>query len=588
MGFEAILVLVVVAAAIVAFATERFPVEGVALSALIALLVGGVLDLNQGFAGFANEAVITVAAMFALSEGLQRSGALSTLARWLVRYGTSPTRLLVLVVFVSGFVSAFVNNTAAVAVFIPLVLAAASANQLSPSKLLIPLSYASQLGGVCTLLGTSTNLLVASIAVSAGVGQMGVFAPTPYGLIVFVFGAFYLIVISPFLLPSRRGADLTENYSLGDYISELAVSANSALIGKRIRIQEWESEHGVRVLEVIRDQTKLFSPLDVTVRADDILLINAELADLMAFRERFGLVIAPQFALNDKQLTGDNIHLVEALVAPGSRFAGETLDSLSFHARYHAIVLAIRRHGETLRDKLKDVQLSFGDALLVLVERDHLAALRQSPELIVLERGERLRSPRRARIALGIMLGVVGLAAFKVLPIALTALLGVMAMIFTRCMRADEAYQAVDWRVILLLACMIPLGTAMQDTGLARWIADNVVGQVSPLGALATLSAIYLLTAILTEFMSNNAAAVLMAPIAISTARTVDSDPLPFLLAVMFAASTAFSTPLGYQTNTMVYNTGGYRFRDFMVVGIPLNISLWIMATVGIPWIWPL
>lgn len=587
-GFEAILVLVVVAAAIVAFATERFPVEGVALSALIVLLVGGVLDLNQGFAGFANEAVITVAAMFALSEGLQRSGALSTLARWLVRYGTTPTRLLVLVVLVSGFVSAFVNNTAAVAVFIPLVLAAASANQLSPSKLLIPLSYASQLGGVCTLLGTSTNLLVASIAVSAGVGQMGIFAPSPYGLIVFAFGAAYLIFLSRFLLPSRRGADLTENYSLGDYISELAVSANSALIGKRIRIQEWESEHGVRVLEVIRDQTKLFSPLDVTVRADDILLVNAELADLMAFRERFGLVIAPQFALNDKQLTGDNIHLVEALVAPGSRFAGETLDSLSFHARYHAIVLAIRRHGETLREKLKDVQLSFGDALLVLVERDHLGALRQNPELIVLERGERLRSPRRARIALGIMLGVVGLAAFKVLPIVLTALLGVMAMIFTRCMRAEEAYQAVDWRVILLLACMIPLGTAMQDTGLARWIADNVVGQVSPLGALATLSAIYLLTAVLTEFMSNNAAAVLMAPIAISTARTVDSDPLPFLLAVMFAASTAFSTPLGYQTNTMVYNTGGYRFRDFMVVGIPLNISLWIMATVGIPWIWPL
>ncbi|MEZ5441074.1 MAG: SLC13 family permease [Lysobacterales bacterium] len=588
MGFEAILVLVVVAAAIVAFATERFPVEGVALSALIVLLVGGVLEPQQGFAGFANEAVITVAAMFALSEGLQRSGALSTLARWMVRYGTTPTRLLLMVVVVSGFVSAFVNNTAAVAVFIPLVLAAANANQLSPSKLLIPLSYASQLGGVCTLLGTSTNLLVASVAVSAGVGQLGVFAPTPYGLIVFAFGAIYLLVLSPWLLPARRGADLTENYSLGDYISELAVTSGSALVGKRIRMQEWESEYGIRVLEVIRDENKLFSPLDVTVRADDILLVNGELADLMSFRERFGLIIAPQFALNDKQLTGDNIHLVEALIAPGSRFAGETLDSLNFHAQHHAVVLAIRRRGETLRDKLKDVELSYGDALLVLVERDHLGSLRSSPELIVLERGERLRSPRRARIALAIMLGVVGLAAFKVLPIVLTALLGVMAMIFTRCMRADEAYQAVDWRVILLLACMIPLGTAMQDTGLARWIADNVIGQVSPLGALATLSAIYLLTAVLTEFMSNNAAAVLMAPIAISTARTVDSDPLPFLLAVMFAASTAFSTPLGYQTNTMVYNTGGYRFRDFVTIGLPLNVALWILATVCIPLIWPL
>lgn len=588
MGFEAILVLVVVAAAIVAFATERFPVEGVALSALIVLLVSGVLNLDQGFAGFANEAVITVAAMFALSEGLQRSGALTTLARWLVRYGTTPTRLLVLVILISGFVSAFVNNTAAVAVFIPLVLAAASANKLSPSKLLIPLSYASQLGGVCTLLGTSTNLLVASVAVSAGVERMGVFAPTPYGLIVFAFGALYLLFASPWLLPARRGGDLTENYSLGDYISELAVTSGSPLVGKRIRMQEWETEHGIRVLEVLRDQTKLFSPLDVRVRPDDVLLVDGELADLMAFRERFGLTIAPDFALSDQQLTGDNIHLVEALVAPGSRFAGETLGSLNFHSQYHAVALAIRRQGQTLREKLRDLRLAYGDALLLLVERDHLRDLRRSPELIVLDRGERLRSPKRARIALGIMLGVVAVAAFNVLPIVLTALLGVMAMIFTRCLRADEAYQAVDWRVILLLACMIPLGTAMQETGLARWIADNVVGQVSPLGALATLSAIYLLTAILTEFMSNNAAAVLMAPIAISTARTVDSDPLPFLLAVMFAASTAFSTPLGYQTNTMVYNTGGYRFRDFVTVGLPLNFMLWLLATLVIPLIWPL
>lgn len=588
MGFEAYLVLAVVIAAVIAFVSERFPVEGVALASLLALLVGKVLTVEQGFKGFANEAVITVAAMFVLSAGLQRSGALNTLARWLVIYGTSPGRLLLMVVLAGGLSSGIVNNTAIVAVFIPLVLAAATSNKLSPSKLLIPLSYASQLGGVCTLLGTSTNLLVASIAVGAGVGQMGVFAPTPYGLIVFAVGGLYLLVISPWLLPATRTTELTENYSLGDYISELRVEANSPLVGRRIRVQEWESENGVTVLEVIRDKGKLFSPLDVTVRPDDVLLVKGKVDGLMAFRDRFKLIIAPDFALSDEELVGDNIVLVEAMIAPGSRFAGETLASLDFYKHYSALVLAIQRRGMVLRDKLKDVTLTFGDSLLLLARKEDLPQLRRSQELIMLDRGERLRTPRRARMALIIMALVVGLAAFKVLPITVAALLGVVVMLLARCLTVDEAYVAVEWRVILLLACMIPLGTAMQDTGLARWISDNVIGVVSPLGAVATLSAVYLLTAVLTELMSNNAAAVLMAPIAITSARSMDADPLPFLLAVMFAASTAFSTPLGYQTNTMVYNTGGYRFRDFLVVGLPLNIILWLMATLLIPWIWPL
>ena len=588
MGFEAYLVLAVVIAAVIAFISERFPVEGVALAALLALLVGKVLTVEQGFKGFANEAVIAVAAMFVLSAGLQRSGALNTLARWLVIYGTSPGRLLVLVVLAGGLSSGIVNNTAIVAVFIPLVLAAATSNKLSPSKLLIPLSYASQLGGVCTLLGTSTNLLVASIAVGAGVEQMGVFAPTPYGLIVFAVGGLYLLLISPWLLPATRTTELTENYSLGDYISELRVETNSPLVGRRIRVQEWESENGVTVLEVIRDKGKLFSPLDVTVRPDDVLLVKGKVDGLMSFRDRFKLIIAPDFSLSDEELVGDNIVLVEALIAPGSRFAGETLASLDFYRQYRTLVLAIQRRGMALRDKLKDVTLTFGDSLLLLARKEDLPQLRRSQELIMLDRGERLRTPRRARMALIIMALVVGLAAFKVLPITVTALLGVVAMLLARCLTVDEAYVAVEWRVILLLACMIPLGTAMQDTGLARWVSDNVIGVVSPLGAVATLSAVYLLTAVLTELMSNNAAAVLMAPIAITSARSMDADPLPFLLAVMFAASTAFSTPLGYQTNTMVYNTGGYRFRDFLVVGLPLNVMLWLMATLVIPWIWPL
>ena len=588
MGFEAYLVLAVVIAAVIAFISERFPVEGVALASLLALLVGGVLTVDQGFKGFANEAVITVAAMFVLSAGLQRSGALNALARWLVIYGTSPARLLLLVVLAGGLSSGIVNNTAIVAVFIPLVLAAAQSNKLSPSKLLIPLSYASQLGGVCTLLGTSTNLLVASIAIGAGVGQMGVFAPTPYGLIVFAVGGLYLMLISPWLLPATRVTELTETYSLGDYISELRVDAGSPLVGRRIRVQEWESESGITVLEVIRDKGKLFSPLDVTVRPDDVLLVKGKVESLMGFRDRYKLMIAPDFSLSDEELVGNNIVLVEALVAPSSRFAGETLASLDFYRHYNTLVLAIQRRGQVLRDKLKEVTLTFGDSLLLLARQEDLPQLRRSQDLIMLERGERMRTPKRARMALIIMTLVVGLAAFKVLPIIVTALLGVMAMLLARCLTIDEAYLAVEWRVILLLACMIPLGTAMQDTGLARWVSDNVIGVVSPLGAVATLSAVYLLTAILTELMSNNAAAVLMAPIAITSARTMDADPLPFLLAVMFAASTAFSTPLGYQTNTMVYNTGGYRFRDFLQVGLPLNFLLWIMATIVIPLIWPL
>ena len=601
-GFvEMILVLVLLAAALVLFTTERLPVELVSLLVLGALLLICVagpfagfvrpdkwITLEDALSGFSNTAVVTVAAMFVLSAGLEKTGAMAAVGRALVRLGRNQTALLLVMIFAVGAVSAFVNNTATVAVFLPLVLMVCSRRQLPPSRVLIPLSFASQFGGVCTLIGTSTNLLVSSISEKAGVGAFRMFEFSPFGIILLIAGTGYLLITSRWLLPTRRGAELTEAYQLREYLTEVRVMPGSPLAGKTVAESRLGEKHDVTILEILRDERKIWTPEDTLLRAGDILLVRGRVNSLMHLRASTGLEIESEFRLKDATLSQQDLTLVEALVAPRSHLAGHTLASADFRWRYDAIVLALQRHGKLLREKLAEVRLRFGDALLLLLRKNDLPGLRVNDNLIILSEMETppLRSGRTL-IALGTIGAVVALAALNIAPIMVCAILGALLMVLARCLTMEQAFRAIDWRVIFLLAGVLPLGMALDRSGAAIFIAEHLLGVMSSFGPVAVLAALYLLTALLTEFMSNNASAVLLSPIAISTALKLGVDAKPMLMAVTFAASTSFATPVGYQTNTMVYSAGGYRFTDFTKIGLPLILIFWALSVWFIPRFWP-
>ncbi|MDI1313622.1 SLC13 family permease [Prosthecobacter sp.] len=589
MTFELWVTLITLLGAVILFATEKLPVDIVALLSTSVLLITGVVTVDEGIAGFSNPAVITVGCMFVLSSALQRTGALDSLGKLLSKSGgSSPGMFCMLIMLCVAPVSAFVNNTAAVAVFLPLVIAAAAAKKISASRVLIPLSFASQFGGVCTLIGTSTNLLVNSIYEKTGLGSFSMFEYAPLGIVLTLLGGGFLVLFGGWLLPSRRSEQLTDVYQLGEYVTELRVMEGSPLIGQRVGQAELSKDHDVTLLEIRRDKRAIRAASYEIVKADDLLLVRAKPDKLLAVTTGLKLEIEPEFKLRDETIRSDDVKLCETIVPPGSPFIGRTLADLRFGQKTGVIALAVQRTGHLLREKLSSVRLRIGDALLLLGEQADIDRVRAEDGLIVLNE---LDAPVRQRgktfLALGVFGLIVVLAALNILPILVGALAAVLVLIITRCVRPEQAYGAVDWRVLIMLAGILPLGIAMEKTGAAQAITDVVLQLAGRDSPIALLAAIYLVTAILTECMSNNGAAVLIAPIAIATAQSIGLDPKPFLVAVTFAASTSFATPVGYQTNTMVYNAGGYRFSDFLRVGVPLNLLFWGASVYFIPVFWP-
>lgn len=590
MSFDLWVTLITLLGAVVLFATEKLPVDIVALLVTAVLLITGVVTVDEGIAGFSNTAVITVGCMFVLSSALQRTGALDALGRLLSKSGgSSAGTLCLLVMLCVAPVSAFVNNTAAVAVFLPLVITAAAAKKVSASRVLIPLSFASQFGGVCTLIGTSTNLLVNSIAEKSGTGSFSMFEFAPLGLVLTLVGGTFLLLFGRWLLPPRRAAQLTDVYQLGEYITELHVMADSPLIGQRIGQTPLSQEHDVTVLEIRRSTHTILAAVGEAVLADDLLLVRARPDKLLAVTTALKLEIEPEFKLRDETMLSHEVKLCEAIVPPGSPFLGRTLADLRFGQKTGVIALAVQRTGHVLREKLSTIRLRIGDALLLLGDTTGINRVRAEDGLLVLNEVETpVRQRGKAPLALAVLMLAVVLAALKILPILVGALAGVLILIITRCLRPEQAYSAVDWRVLIMLAGILPLGIAMQKTGAAQAITDIALRLAGRDDPIALLAAIYFVTAVLTECMSNNGAAVLIAPIAIATAQSMGLDPKPFLVAVTFAASTSFATPVGYQTNTMVYNAGGYKFSDFLRVGVPLNLIFWGVSVYFIPIFWPL
>ena len=586
MTSDGFIVLGILIGIVVLFVSEKYPLDIVAMLGLGVLLVLGLVTLEEGFSGFNNQATLTVAAMFVLSAGLQKTGATAAVGRLMVRFSRNHYTALVVIMVIVTIMSAFVNNTAAVAVFIPLVTILANRRRISASRLLIPLSYASQFGGVCTLIGTSTNLLVSSISEEAGYGAFSMFEFTRLGLVLFVTGVAYFMLLGRWLLPDRQTPELAATYQLGEYVTELRIRHGSPLVGKSVLESRLGADHDITVLRVRNAGEEGWAPLRRTLQSDDVLLVRGALPDLIRLRGTMGLRINADFELRDETLQSEDLRLIQALVGPGSRLIGRTLKETDFRSRYKALVLGMQRKGETINDKLSSVKLGLGDSLLIQAHETRIRDLRRGDDLIVLNEipGSVLR--QKAPLAIGILVVVVGLAAFNVIPILVAAVLGCVALVMTRILRPEDVYRSINWQVIFLLAGVLPLGVAMHTSGAAGWLAEQTVRLVGDMGPVAVLAAFYLLTAILTETMSNAAAAVLLAPIAISTAEQIGVDPRPLMMAITFAASTGFSTPVGYQTNTMIYNPGGYRYTDFLRAGMPLNIIFWILAVFFIPRLW--
>jgi len=586
---EIIIVFGILVCAVILFATEKLSVDLVALLIVGGLLAFGLVTPQEGISGLSNSATVTVACMFVLSAGLQKTGVVSVMGELLAKAGRTPLLLLIVIMLGVAVVSAFLNNTAAVAVFLPVVLATAAARKTSASRLLIPLSYASQFGGVCTLIGTSTNLLVSSIAADQGLKPFSMFEFAPLGLIMMGVGTVFILIFSRWLLPERDASQLVETYGLREYVTELHVSADSEVIGKSPSQIPGLEKAGVNIVELIRADQRILAPRTKLIEEGDMLLVRGQPEKIIEFKDKVGLELRSDFELQDDVLKSEENALVEVMIGPQSRLAGESLSSSYFEQRHNLLVLGLQRRGHTTREKLANIRLRFGDALLLCGPKEEISKLGTRGDAVVLNELGRNAFARRNRmwVAISIMAAVVGLAAFEVLPILVAALLGCAAMALTGCLRDREAYEAVDWRIIILLAGVLPLGLAMQKTGAAALIADTVLGFTGDSGPVVMLAVFYLLTAILTEAMSNNASAVLLAPIAISTAAGLGVDPRPFLVAVTFAASTSFATPVGYQTNTMVYAAGNYRFTDFLRLGLPLNLIFWGVAVYFIPRFFP-
>jgi di/tricarboxylate transporter len=584
MSLQAWAVAAIVIAAMALFVSEKLRYDVVGLLVLVALLVSGILTPAEGLSGFSNEATIVVAAMFALNAGLVGTGALDPLIRTLSRI-QRPWLLTLSILVIVCFLGAFVKNTALVATFLPVTLSVCARAKTSPARVLIPMSYAAQMGGVCTLLGTSSNLLTNSLAVQHGMPEFGVFDFTKLGVVLAI--AVYLMLIGRWLLPRHIDTDHSENLELGKFVTELRVLADSPLIGESVAAAKLGERFGVYVLELLRGDDHLWAPREQELREGDVLLARGDWQRLEEFKQKLKLEIAPVLDLPEPAPAGRRV-LIEALVAPGARVVGDTVENIDFRWTYNAAVLAVQRRSRILREQLKFTRLEVGDILLLLVDEAALRQLRRESGLVVLsERGDTRASRRKAPLAIAILATVVIVAGLGILPIVVSALAGCAAMALTGCFSFEDVYETMDWKVIALLGAILPLGIALDKTGLAHELVDAGMHLVGTHGPLAVLLMVYLLTALLTEMMGHNPSVVLMVPIAISIAHVLQVSPTPFVICVAFAAATSFATPVGYPTNTMVYAAGSYRFADFMKVGIPLIAMFCALSMWLIPQFWP-
>jgi di/tricarboxylate transporter len=598
MGVDAIITACVIIGAVVLFISEKFSIDLVALMIMGALVVTGVISPLESMAGFSNSATMTVAFMFVISAAILKTGSLQYVTGLLTSiFRNHYQRGVILLMLTVSAVSAFINNTPVVAVMIPVTTQIAKNANRAASKLLIPVSYASIFGGTCTLIGTSTNILVNGIAEQNGIEAFSMFSFTPLGLIFVAVGSAFMILFGQRLLPSRKaGSDSELETSLLEYLAEIEILPESGLSGKSILSSPLVKELEIEILELRRQSTTLNLPQgDTVLMVGDILKVRCNVEKIRQVKDSLKVKVMPfsdENADSEDQAAGSSA-FVELVIPTNSELEGKTLREFDFRRRFRASPLAIRHREEVLQEQLQDVKLRAGDVILCEMKSHYLAQHKGTnrdqnvPFIILSEQGILNFNRKQFYLVMSIVVGVIFTASVNLLPIVTSTMLGVIALVLTGVLNMKEVYRSIQWPIVFLLAGALSLGVAMQNSGLAEMIAKMIVDQFSSYGPVAILAGIYLLTSILTELMSNNATAALVAPLSIATAMQLGLSPVPFLVATMFAASSSFMTPIGYQTNTMIYSAGGYKFKDFMRVGIWLNLLFWIISVALIPYFFP-
>jgi di/tricarboxylate transporter len=592
MTFEIGFVLAVIVIAVVLFATEKLRVDVIAMLVLLTLALTGMISPAEAFSGFSSPAVITVWAVYIVSAGLFKTGVADILGKNIIKIaGNSEPRLIATIMLTCGTMSAFMNNIGAVAVLLPAVMGISRQAKIPVSRLLIPLAFSSLMGGNMTLIGTPPNVLAANLLAQRGLTTFTFFDFTPTGIIVFLSGVLYMVLIGRHLLPKNESLEKASLGRLREYVSEIRIPAESLLAGKTLSQSQLGAKYDLSVLTIIRnDKVKVLPLPDMPILVGDLLTVEGTVEQLMLAREELGFLLESERKLNfEQELDTQETHIFEATLSPRTPFNGKTLREIQFRDRYGFTTLAIWRQGEVITERLRDVRLKFGDTLLLQGSRRRIASLQSGNEFLVLEPVEmEERRKGKMAIALGLSALVLLLVTIGGLNIATAMLIGAVGMVLTGCLSMDEAYQSIEWRSVFLIAGMLPLGIAMESTGTARFLADQIVGVLGSFGPVAVLAGMMIFAGLITEPMSNAAATVLMVPISIDIALGLGASPQAFVLATVIGASTSFLTPVGHQANVLVMGPGGYRFFDYTRVGFWLNIIIITISLLVIPIFWPL
>jgi di/tricarboxylate transporter len=588
--FEIAVVLLLLLAAIILFSTDLLPFDVVGLLLLAALLVARILEPEEAFRGFGSDTVITIGGLFVLSAALLRTGLMERIGKSIQRRaGNNPHHLVMLIMVPVVVVSSFISNTAATAFFLPAVVGLARRAKISSSKLLLPLAFAAILPSSVTLIATSTNIVISGLLTTYKMHPMGMFELAPVGIPIAILGLLYMFTLGMKLIPDRESKTLEEAYNLREYLTEVIVLPNSTLVGKTLQQSEPATVLDLQIVGIIRGKNRIMAPPGrEIIQSADILLVQGSAEEIVKIKDVAGLEIKPDFKLPADIFRSDELTLVEAMVMPGSKLRGSTLKEIRFRQRYGLTVLAINRHGITLRSKLSEIPLKIGDVLLIEGSKERIQRVINEGDLSFLgELSEtRTRLPK-ARYAVLIFILTIGLGTFKIMPFASAVLIGTLLMFLSRTITPQEAYNSIEWRILILIGCMIAFGTAMEKSGTAAFLSNKMVTLLGDYGPTAILGGFFLLTVLLTQPMSNQAAALVLLPVAIQTANQLDLNPRSFAMMIAIAASCSYLTPLE-PSCVLVYGPGHYKFRDFLKVGALLTILIFILSMLLVPYFWPL